>query len=69
MWQNVIRRRIASMMSFGEITQDAIDLLGAGNPRAARVHAAHDFFAWMAKLFASAAGPPGGKRSAGRQAY
>lgn len=58
MWHKVIRRRIASMMSFGEITQDAIGLLGADSPRAARVCAAHDFFAWMAKLLDSSLGPP-----------
>src|SRR5262249_46707784 len=34
MWQKVIRRRIASMVSFGEITADAIRLLGPDNPRA-----------------------------------
>jgi len=66
MWQKVIRRRIVSMMSFGEITQDAIGLLGADNPRAARVRAAHDFFEWMAKLLASSPGPPSVKRSAER---
>ena len=64
MWQKVIQRRIASMMSFGELTQDAIDLLGPDNPRAARVRAAHDFFEWMAKLFASSPGPPSAKRYA-----
>jgi len=58
MWQKVIRRRISSMMSFGGLTQDAIDLLGADNPRAARIRAAHDFFEWMAKLLASSPGPP-----------
>ena len=68
MWQNVIRRRIASMMSFGQITQDAIDLLGAGNPCAARVLAAHEFFAWMAKLFAGAQAPPV-RRPAARGAH
>jgi predicted transcriptional regulator len=57
MWEKVIRRRIASMMSFGEIAKDAIGLLGANNIRAARVRAAHDFFEWMAKLLASSPGP------------
>jgi len=55
-------------MSFGQITQDAIDLLGAGNPRAARVRAAHEFFAWMAKLFAGAQAPPV-RRPAARGAH
>jgi predicted transcriptional regulator len=57
MWEKVIRRRIASMMSFGEIAKDAIGLLGANNTRAARVRAAHDFFEWMAKVLASSPGP------------
>ena len=67
MWQNVIRRRIASMMSFGDITEDAIRLLGAHSPRAARVRAAHAFFRWMAELRAAAPGPPAAPRGGGRR--
>jgi predicted transcriptional regulator len=70
MWQKVIRRRITSMMSFGALTQDAIDLLGANNPRATRIRAAHDFFEWMAKLLASSPGPTpakSGERRSGRE--
>jgi DNA-binding transcriptional regulator GbsR (MarR family) len=66
MWQKVIRRRIASMMSFGEITQDAIRLLGANKPRAARVRAAHEFFQWMAEVLAASPGPPVRRRGARR---
>ena len=61
MWQKVIQRRIASMMSFGEITRDGVALLGADRPRAARMRAAHDFFEWMARLLASSSGPPSAK--------
>ena len=61
MWQKVIQRRIASMMSFGEITRDGVALLGADRPRAARISAAHDFFEWMARLLASSPGPPSAK--------
>jgi len=61
MWQQVIQRRIASMMSFGEITRDGVALLGADRPRAARIRAAHDFFEWMARLLASSPGPPSAK--------
>jgi predicted transcriptional regulator len=61
MWQKVIQRRIASMMSFGEITQEGISLLGADSPRAARIRAAHGFFEWMAGLLASSPGPPSAK--------
>jgi hypothetical protein len=62
MWEKVIRRRITSMMSFGALTQNAIDLLGANSPRATRIRAAHDFFEWMAKLLASSPGPTSAKR-------
>jgi DNA-binding transcriptional regulator GbsR (MarR family) len=57
MWEQVIRRRIAAMMSFGRITQDAIDMLGRDSPQAARIRAAHDFFEWMAKRLAASPGP------------
>jgi hypothetical protein len=62
MWEQVIRRRVTSMMSFGEIAADAINLLGKDNPGAARVQAAHDFFVWMAKLLARSPGPRPPKR-------
>jgi DNA-binding transcriptional regulator GbsR (MarR family) len=62
MWEKVIRRRITSMMSFREITMDAVGLLGAANPRAARIRAAHDYFQWMANLLASSPGPLSAKR-------
>src|SRR6516162_5156348 len=68
MWRTVIRRRMASMMSFGEITADGIRLLGADNPRAKRIQAAHDFFAWMAKLLAGEQAPPV-RRPAARGAH
>src|SRR5215467_6937670 len=61
MWQKVIQRRIASMMSFGEITRDGVALLGADRPRAARIRAAHEYFEWMARLLASSPGPPSAK--------
>ena len=61
-WEQIIRRRVASMMSFGEIAADAISLLGKDNPRASRVQAAHDFFVWMANLLARSPGPRPQKR-------
>jgi predicted transcriptional regulator len=57
MWQKVIQRRIASMMSFSEIAKDGAKLLGDDTPRAARIRAAHDFFEWMATLMSSSPGP------------
>jgi hypothetical protein len=63
MWQKIIQRRIASMISFGELARDGIDLLGADNPRAARIRAAHEFFEWLAKRLAEPSGPPPAKRT------
>jgi hypothetical protein len=60
MWDAVIRRRIASMMSFSQITLDGLNLVGPESSRATRLRAAHDFFAWMAALLADASGPRGG---------
>jgi DNA-binding transcriptional regulator GbsR (MarR family) len=57
MWDAVIRRRIASMMSFSRITLEGMELVGPDTARAARLRAAHDFFDWMAKLLAEAASP------------
>ena len=56
MWDAVIRRRIASMMSFSQITLDGMNLVGAESPRAARLRAAHEFFDWMATLLARTSG-------------
>ena len=57
MWDTVVRRRIASMVSFSQITLDGMNLVGAEGARAARLRAAHDFFDWMASLLSKAAGP------------
>jgi predicted transcriptional regulator len=54
MWETVIRRRIASMMSFSKITLDGMSLIGPETPRATRLRAAHDFFDWMATRLAGA---------------
>ena len=59
-WEKVIRQRIASMASFCVLTEDAMRLLGPGNPRAGRVRAAHDMFQWMERLLASASPPRSG---------
>jgi DNA-binding transcriptional regulator GbsR (MarR family) len=55
-WETIIRRRIASMMSFSKITLDGMSLIGAGTPRATRLRAAHQFFTSMATRLAN---PPG----------
>ena len=46
MWDAVVRRRIASMLSFSRITLDGMTLVGPDSPRAARLRAAHEFFDW-----------------------
>jgi DNA-binding transcriptional ArsR family regulator len=58
MWEEVVRRRIASMTSFTRLTEEGMRLVGAGRPRAARLRAAHDFFAWMRDLFGASAARP-----------
>ena len=58
-WEKVIRQRIAGMASLREITEEAMTLVGADSPRAARVRAAHDFFGWLSEAFA-AKDQPGG---------
>ena len=61
MWETVICRRIASMMSFSRITEQGMALIGADSPRAARLRAAHDFFVWMTELMTRSP-PPTAKR-------
>jgi hypothetical protein len=55
-WENTLRRRVASMASFREVTRDGLALLGADKTRAARIKAADDVYAWAEKFFAAA--PP-----------
>jgi DNA-binding transcriptional regulator GbsR (MarR family) len=50
-WAVVVRRQIASITSFMDITRDGVDLMGADEERAARVRQAHATFEWMAKVF------------------
>jgi len=61
-WEKVIRQRIAAMASLREITEDAMVLVGPDSERASRVRAAHDFFGWLAEVFAA----PRVARKAGR---
>lgn len=57
-WQTVVRRQIASLTAFSEITRDGLALVGASTKRGARIRAAHDIFTWMQKVFADAPPPP-----------
>jgi len=56
-WEQVIRRRIASIAAFRRITEDGMALLGAESRRAERLRDAHDVFDWAANLLANAPGP------------
>jgi DNA-binding transcriptional ArsR family regulator len=58
-WDALVRRRIASMMSFSRITADGMRLVGGDGARSGRLRAAHEFFEWMAALLAAAPGPGG----------
>lgn len=62
MWDTLIRRRIASMLSFSKITLDGMSLIGPDGPQATRLRAAHQFFDRMAARLAGA--PP---RSAAKE--
>jgi DNA-binding transcriptional regulator GbsR (MarR family) len=55
-WQTVVRRQIAGIASFLDITRQGLDLLGPDEDKAARIRQAHTTFAWMAKVFDNA--PP-----------
>ena len=46
-WAEVARRRMASLASFTEITEEGLALLAADEKRAERVRAAHDLFEWL----------------------
>lgn len=50
-WENVIRRRLASLASFRDIAVDGMTIAGAGSTRAQRLRVAHDVYDWMATLF------------------
>jgi len=58
MWDTIIRKRIASMMSFSKITLDGLSLIDPDTARATRLRAAHQFFNWMATRLTN---PPGRK--------
>lgn len=53
-WEMTLRRRIASLTSFRKITTDGLAMLGKENPRAARIRAADEIYAWAETLFESA---------------
>lgn len=56
-WEKVVRQRIMALTSFSHLTEEAIGVLGKGNPRASRLIAAHTMFDWLAALLANSPGP------------
>ncbi|MGC2656565.1 MAG: hypothetical protein WA324_01215 [Bryobacteraceae bacterium] len=61
-WEKVLRRRIAGMASFREITQQGLAMLGVDTPRAARIRSADEVYEWAEKMFASAPPAPSTNR-------
>jgi DNA-binding transcriptional regulator GbsR (MarR family) len=61
-WETLVRRQIASLASFCEITSAGMRLVGPESERATRIREAHETFDWMAQAFASAPPMPSGKR-------
>lgn len=57
-WERVIRHRIASLAAIDRLTGEGLRLVGAGGPRAARLRAVQETFAWFEALIADAPGPP-----------
>ncbi|EHR58954.1 GbsR/MarR family transcriptional regulator [Saccharomonospora cyanea] len=57
-WAGVVRRQLASITSFLDITGRGLELVGPDGDRAARVREAHATFEWMAGVFADAPPPP-----------
>lgn len=55
-WQAVVRRQIAGISSFLDVTRHGLDLVGADGERGERIRRAHAAFAWMAQVFQEA--PP-----------
>lgn len=61
-WETVLRRRIAAMASFREITRQGLAMLGVDAPRAARIRSADEVYEWAEKVFAAAPPAPSASR-------
>jgi len=49
-WRRAVRRKLASLDSFRDITGDGLALLGPDTERAMRIKNAHETFHWLAEL-------------------
>jgi preprotein translocase subunit YajC len=56
-WEKVLRQRVESMMAFGTIAEEGINLIGRTGSRANRLRAARTCFQWMAERLAHSPGP------------
>ncbi|MFI7221364.1 GbsR/MarR family transcriptional regulator [Micromonospora maritima] len=57
-WETVIRRRAASLTAFRDIAADGMELVGREDTRSRRLRAAHNAYAWMAKVLGESSPPP-----------
>ncbi|GAA2264672.1 hypothetical protein GCM10010402_20540 [Actinomadura luteofluorescens] len=48
-WERVVRRRIAGLASFREITAAGMELAGPDPARTGRLRVTHDVFDWMTR--------------------
>jgi hypothetical protein len=55
-WAIVVRKQVAGITSFLDITRDGLGLVGPDDDRASRIRQAHATFEWMAAAFDNA--PP-----------
>ncbi|HUK73281.1 MAG TPA: helix-turn-helix domain-containing protein [Streptosporangiaceae bacterium] len=63
-WTTVMRRRLAALVSFREIAQDGIQMIGPADPRSERMRAARDIFDWLDAVVSDAErlNPPTSRR-------
>lgn len=64
-WERLMRQRIAGLAAFCQITDAGMGLVGPDSARAERIRAAHETFAWMARVFADAPPMPPRERPPG----
>lgn len=62
-WTVVVRRQVAGIAAFLDITRDGLALAGQEEDRAGRMRQAHATFEWMAKVFDDAPPPPSQARA------
>lgn len=60
-WARVVERQIASLVRFGEIMHDGLELVGPASERGERMRSAQAVFQWMEKVFAGAPPLPSGR--------